>query len=180
MSYFSINRVVLVGRLTRDPEMRALPSGLSVCGLRVACSTGRRDAEGDYHEKPNFFDVSVFGGAAENVGRYMRKGSRVAVDGRLEWREWESPDQQRRESVNIVADSVQFLDNPDRSQTGEPRDEETGDEFVGVDELAGGEELGSGDELVDGEERESPEIDLRPASELIGVSAGAEEEDLVF
>jgi single-strand DNA-binding protein len=169
MSYFSINRVVLVGRLTRDPEMRALPSGLSVCGLRVASSTGRRDAEGDYHEKPNFFDVSVFGGAAENVGRYMRKGSRVAVDGRLEWREWESPDKQRREAVTIVADSVQFLDSPaDPSKTGEPRGEELNDEFDGVEELAGGGAW------------EGQEIDPQPAKDLVGVGAGAEEEDLAF
>jgi single-strand DNA-binding protein len=55
MSYFAINRVVLVGRLTRDPELRALPSGTNVCGLRVACNSSRRDADGDYQEKPNFF-----------------------------------------------------------------------------------------------------------------------------
>ena len=90
MSNFSINRVVLVGRLTRDPELRALPSGISVCSLRVACNSSRRDDEGNYQERPNFFDVSVFGASAESVSRYMRKGSRVAVDGRLEWREWET------------------------------------------------------------------------------------------
>ena len=113
MAYFSINRVVLVGRLTRDPELRALPSGVSVCGLRVACSSSRKDADGDYREKPNFFDVSVYGGPAESVSRYMRRGSRVAIDGRLEWREWETSDQQKRQAVSIVADTVQFLDSPD-------------------------------------------------------------------
>lgn len=110
MAYFSINRVVLVGRLTRDPELRGLPSGTSVCGLRIACSSSRKDAEGDYHERPNFFDVSVYGGAAESVSRYTRKGSRVAVDGRLEWREWETTEHQKRQAVSIVADTVQFLD----------------------------------------------------------------------
>ena len=54
MSSFTINRVVLIGRLTRDPELRALPSGLSVCGLRVACNSSRRDTEGEYHDKPNY------------------------------------------------------------------------------------------------------------------------------
>ena len=83
MSYFSINRVVLVGRLTRDPELRALPSGVSVCALRIACNSSRRDAEGDFHERPNFFDVSVYGASAESVSHYTRKGSRVGVDGRL-------------------------------------------------------------------------------------------------
>lgn len=112
MAYFSINRVVLVGRLTRDPELRALPSGVNVCGLRIACSSSRKDAEGDYREKPNFFDISVYGGPAESVSRYMRKGSRVAIDGRLEWREWETSEQQKRQAVSIVADTVQFLDSP--------------------------------------------------------------------
>ena len=100
------------GRLTRDPELRALPSGTSVCTLRVACSSSRKDAGGEYREKPNYFDVSVYGGAAEGVSRYTRKGSRVAIDGRLEWSEWESSDRQKRQAVSIVADTVQFLDSP--------------------------------------------------------------------
>jgi single-strand DNA-binding protein len=130
MSYFSINRVVLVGRLTRDPELRGLPSGVSVCGLRVACSSSRKDAEGDYREKPNFFDVSVYGAPAESVSRYMRKGSRVAVDGRLEWREWETSDQQKRQAVSIVADTVQFLDSPG----GRRREHEPGEDLDGEDD----------------------------------------------
>ena len=112
MAYSNINRVVLVGRLTRDPEAMATPSGRSVCSLRVACNGVRRDDEGGYSEKPNFFDVSVFGASAENIQRYTRKGSKVAIDGRLEWREWETEEQQRRQAVSIVADSVEFLDGP--------------------------------------------------------------------
>jgi single-strand DNA-binding protein len=137
MSYFSINRVVLVGRLTRDPELRALPSGDSVCSLRVACNGGRRGDEGEYQERPNFFDVNVYR-AAENVSRYVRKGSRMAIDGRLEWREWETADQQRRQAVSIVAETVQFLDNPGEGSkpgttTGHDEDREQGDgELVGV------------------------------------------------
>jgi single-strand DNA-binding protein len=150
MSYFSINRVVLVGRLTRDPELRGLPSGVSVCGLRVACSSSRKDAEGEYREKPNFFDVSVYGAPAESVSRYMRKGSRVAVDGRLEWREWETSEQQKRQAVSIVAETVQFLDSPG----GQRREHEQGD---GPD----------GDEH--GEDRE-----------LAGVGAGSQDAELVF
>lgn len=113
MSGFTINRVVLVGRLTRDPELRALPSGLKVCGLRIACNSVRRDAEGNFQEKPNFFDVSVFGASAKNVKRYTGKGSRVAIDGRLEWREWETPDEHKRQAVSVVADTVLFLDGAD-------------------------------------------------------------------
>ncbi len=120
MSYFSINRVVLVGRLTREPELRGLPSGVSVCSVRIACNSSRRDGDGGYSEKPNFFDVSIYGASAESVSHYMRKGSRVAVDGRLEWREWETADQQKRQAVSIVADTIQFLDSPgERSENGQ-------------------------------------------------------------
>ena len=120
MPSFQINRVVLVGRLTRDPELRATPTGTSVCSLRIACNSSRKEPDGTYTERPNFFDVSVFGAAAENVGQYTRKGSRVGIDGRLEWREWETAEQQKRQAVSVVADTVQFLDGPgERSEDGE-------------------------------------------------------------
>jgi single-strand DNA-binding protein len=112
LSYFTINRAVLVGRLTRDPELRALPSGTSVCSLRIAVNSMRKDANGELVEKPNYFDVSVFGLAAESVSNHVRRGRRVGIDGRLEWREWETADQQKRQAVSIVADTVQFLDSP--------------------------------------------------------------------
>ncbi len=122
MSYSNINRVVLVGRLTQDPELRELPSGGSVCNLRLACNGIRRDPDGGYQERPHYFDVGTFGVQAENITRYLRKGSRVAVDGRLEWREWETADQQRRQAVSVVAESVQFLDSPAGVPGGEEGD----------------------------------------------------------
>ncbi|HEX5853962.1 MAG TPA: single-stranded DNA-binding protein [Solirubrobacteraceae bacterium] len=123
MSQFTINRVVLIGRLTRDPELRALPSGTSVCGLRIACNSSRKDVDGEFVERPNYFDVNVYGAAAESVSRYTHKGSRVGVDGRLEWREWETAEQQKRQTVDIVADTVQFLDSPgDRAGLDAPSD----------------------------------------------------------
>ncbi len=140
MSYFTINRVVLVGRLTRDAELRSLPSGRSVCSLRIACNGSRRDDDGQAVERPNYFDVSVFGASAESVSRYTRKGSRVGIDGRLEWREWETAEQQRRQAVSVVADLVQFLDSS-AGRTGEGEDDgrldDDGRELVGVgvDEL---------------------------------------------
>jgi single-strand DNA-binding protein len=156
MSYFTINRVVLVGRLTRDPELRVLPSGTSVCGLRIACNSSHRDADGELIERPNYFDVSVYGAPGESVSRYMHRGSRVAIDGRLEWREWETAEHERRQAVSIVADTVQFLDSPaERSQ------------------LDAGEQGRSGD--GDGDAAE--EVDGR---ELVGVGVGVEEDDLVF
>jgi single-strand DNA-binding protein len=116
----SINRVVIVGRLTRDPELRALPSGTSVCGLRIACNSSHRDPDsGERSERPHYFDVSVYGGPGESVASYMRRGRLVAVDGRLVWREWEQ-DQQKRQAVSIVADNVQFLDGPSERDSEHP------------------------------------------------------------
>jgi len=106
----NINRVVLVGNLTRDPELRHTPSGTAVCSLRLAVNTRRKDAAtGEWGEKPNYFDVTVWGNQGENCAQYLAKGRPVAVDGRLEWREWEAQDGSKRQAVEIVADSVQFL-----------------------------------------------------------------------
>jgi single-strand DNA-binding protein len=153
MSYFTINRVVLVGRLTKDPELRALPSGSSVCSLRIACNSSRRDADGEYLERPNFFDVSVFGAAGESVGQYMRRGSRVAIDGRLEWREWETAEQERRQAVSIVADTVQFLDSPGAGSQG-----------------------GAGE----GTRNNDDDVSENDSRELAGVGASADVDDLAF
>jgi single-strand DNA-binding protein len=144
MSYFAINRVVLVGRLTRDPELRALPSGTSVASLRIACNSATKDATGDFVERPNYFDVSVFGAAGESVANYMRKGGRVAVDGRLDWREWETSDGQKRQAVSIVADTVQFLDAP----RGPSENGAGGDDDAGEDRESVGVGSADGDELV--------------------------------
>jgi single-strand DNA-binding protein len=152
VSHVSINRVVLVGRLTRDPELRALPSGASVCSMRIACNSSRKDVDGEWVDRPSFFDVSAFGASGESVSHYMRRGSRVAIDGRLEWREWETAEQEHRQAVSIVADTVQFLDSPgERSQSHGTAAEGAGDEQDAADQERG---------------------------ELVGV--GAVEDDLVF
>jgi single-strand DNA-binding protein len=105
----NINRVVLVGNLTRDPEIRQTPSGTSVCSLRIAVNSRRRDESGQWTDKPNYFSISVFGNQAESCAQYLSKGRPVAIDGRLDWREWQTQDGQKREAVEIVAESVQFL-----------------------------------------------------------------------
>jgi single-strand DNA-binding protein len=109
----NINRVVLTGNLTRDPELRSLASGNSVCSLRIACNTRRRSASGEWEDKPNYFDVTVWGAQGENCARFLAKGRPVAIDGRLEWREWEAQDGNKRQAVEIIADSVQFLGGRD-------------------------------------------------------------------
>ena len=106
----NINRVVLVGNLTKDPELRHTPGGTSVCSLRVAVNSRRRDESGAWVDKPNYFDVSVFGNQAESCAQYLSKGRPVGVDGRLDWREWEATDGSgKRQAVQIIAESVQFL-----------------------------------------------------------------------
>ena len=110
MAASNINRVIITGNLTSDPELRALPSGSSVCKLRVACNTRRKDsASGEWVDKPNYFDVTVWGAQGENCAKYLSKGRGVAIDGRLEWREWETQEGGKRQAVDIIADSVQFL-----------------------------------------------------------------------
>src|SRR5215216_376510 len=106
----NINRVVLVGNLTRDPELRHTPSGMAVCSLRIAVNTRRKDgATGQWTEKPNYFDITVWGAQGENCAQYLAKGRPVGVDGRLEWREWEAQDGSKRQAVEVIADTVQFL-----------------------------------------------------------------------
>lgn len=104
----NINRVVITGNLTADPELRSTPGGTPVCSMRIACNT-RRKEDGEWVDKPNYFNVTVWGAQGENAARYLAKGRPVGVDGRLEWREWEAQDGARRQAVDIVADSVQFL-----------------------------------------------------------------------
>ena len=105
----NINSVVITGNLTRDPEVSSTPGGLSICKLGIAVNTRRKDASGQWTEKPNYFDVTVWGNQGESCAQYLAKGRPVGVDGRLEWREWEAQDGTKRQAVEIVADSVQFL-----------------------------------------------------------------------
>jgi single-strand DNA-binding protein len=115
----NINRVVLTGNLTADPELRSLPSGTSVCSLRIACNTRRKNGStGEWEDKPNYFNVTVWGAQGENCARFLSKGRPVAIDGRLEWREWEAQDGTKRQTIDIIADSVQFLGSREEASQG--------------------------------------------------------------
>ena len=95
MAATNINRSCITGNLTRDPELRSTPGGTSVCKLRVAVNSRRKDGQsGEWIDKPNYFDVTVWGAQGENCAKYLSKGRPVAVDGRLDWREWEAQDGQ--------------------------------------------------------------------------------------
>ena len=117
MAATNINRVVLTGNLTRDPELRSTSSGTAVCSLRIASNTRRKGPSGDWEDKPNFFDVTVWGAQGENCARFLSRGRPVAIDGRLEWREFTDKDGNKRQAIEIVADAVQFLGNGDRDNS---------------------------------------------------------------
>ncbi len=126
----SINRVVLVGNLTHDPELRALPSGTSVCQLRIAVNDRIKDrGTGEWKDYPNYFDVTVFGQQGESCAQYLSRGRQVAVDGRLRWRQWETQDGQKRSKVEVVADSVQFIGPRDAGATAGQRAQSGGPAF---------------------------------------------------
>ena len=113
-----INRVTLVGRLTRDPELKHLPSGTSVLEMGLAVNGRKQDESGQWVDKPNFFDVKVFGNQAEMLSQHLAKGRRIGVDGRLDWSSWESQDGGKRSKVEVVAQTVQFLDSRGDSDGG--------------------------------------------------------------
>lgn len=114
MAASNVNVVVITGNLTQDPELRSTNSGTSVCELRVAVNSRRKDQSGQWVDKPNFFNVVVFGAQGENCATYLSRGRPVAVEGRLDWREWEAKEGGgKRQSVQIIANSVQFLGSRD-------------------------------------------------------------------
>jgi single-strand DNA-binding protein len=106
----NVNRVVVSGNLTRDPELRQLAGGNSVCKLRIAVNTRKKDREtNQWSDVPNYFDVTVWGAQGENVAKYLQKGSPLLIDGRLEWREWQAQDGTNRQAVEIIAENTQFI-----------------------------------------------------------------------
>ena len=119
MAATNINVVCITGNLTRDPELRSTPGGTAVCKLRVAVNSRRKDGQsGEWVDKPNYFDVTVWGAQGENCANYLSKGRPVAVEGRLDWREWEAQDGGKRQAVEIIANSVQFLGSRDGGGNG--------------------------------------------------------------
>ncbi len=106
MSGFDINTVTVSGNLTREPEVRNIPgSGQAVCSFSIAHNERYKDASGEWTDRACFFDVTVWSGLGEWMGRNLHKGQKVVVSGRLKWREWEQ-DGNKRQAVDIVADSV--------------------------------------------------------------------------
>lgn len=105
----SLNRLFLIGNLTKDPELKYIPSGKAVATLRVACSEKYRTAAGEQKEDVLFIDAIVWGKQAENCAQYLKKGRPVFVEGRLKVRDYEARDGSKRRVVEVIANRVQFL-----------------------------------------------------------------------
>lgn len=105
----SINKVILTGNLTRDPELRATPAGTAVLAFSIAVNDRRKNASsGEWEEVPNYIDCNMFGTRAEGLAKYLNKGSKVGVDGKLRWSQWEK-DGQKRSKVDVVVDNIELL-----------------------------------------------------------------------
>lgn len=117
-----LNNVVLIGNLTRDPELRYTPSGLPVCTLRLAVSRNFPNQQGEI--EADFFNVVVWRNQAEKSAEYLSKGRQIAINGKLRSRSWETADGQRRSAVEVVADRVVFLGRRERRE--EDLDDTTG------------------------------------------------------
>ena len=115
----SINRVCISGNLTRDPEVRQSGSGMAILKMGVAVNDRRKNGQtGEWEEVPNFFDVVVFGTRGESLSRFLSKGSKVAIEGKLRWSQWETPDGDKRSKVEIVADDLEFLSSRNEGGSG--------------------------------------------------------------
>lgn len=117
----NINRVIISGNLTAKPELRATKTGTPVAQLRIA-TNNRRKIEGEWKDEPNYFDVVVWGTQAQNAEKYLDKGAAIAIDGRLQWREWSHNDE-RRQSVEIVAENIQYLSRPKSAPAPDPAEQ---------------------------------------------------------
>ena len=121
----SVNQVILMGNLTRDPELRQTPNGQNVCGFSIALNRSYKDANDEWQEATDYIDIVAWGVLAERVAQYLSKGRRVLVQGRLQSRSWEQ-DGAKRSKVEVLANDVTFLDgrNSDDSSSSSQKPEE--------------------------------------------------------
>lgn len=137
----SLNRAQILGNLTRDPEMRNTQSGQSVANFGVATSSVWTDASGQRQEKTEFHNIVAWGKLAEICGQYLGKGRKVYVEGRLQTREWETPEGQKRQRTEIVADNVIMLDRAGGSNGGQGGSAYSRSSEPTIEKAIGGEEI---------------------------------------
>jgi single-strand DNA-binding protein len=123
-----LNKVILIGNLTRDPELRSTPGGTSVVNFGIAVNRRYTNRDGEKVEDVDFFNIVVWGKMGETCHTYIKKGTPVAIEGRLSSRSWQTEDGQKRTAVEVIAENVQFLGRGGRS------DDEFGDSEAAVPE----------------------------------------------
>lgn len=116
----SINRVAISGNLTRDPELRQTAGGMAILGFGVAVNDRRKNQQtGEWEDYPNFIDCTMFGTRAQSVSRFLSKGSKVAIEGKLRWSQWER-DGQKRSKIEVIIDEIEFMSRQQGQLGSEP------------------------------------------------------------
>jgi len=106
----SINKVVISGNLTREPEMRQTAGGMSVMTVGIAVNDRRKNQQtGEWEDYPNFIDCTMFGNRAEGVSRFLGKGSKVCIEGKLRWSQWDGKDGHKRSKIEVIVDEIEFM-----------------------------------------------------------------------
>lgn len=113
----SINKVIITGNLTREPELRRTQGGMAILSFGVAVNDRRRSQEtGEWEDYANFVDCTMFGNRAESLSNYLSKGTKVAIEGKLRWSQWER-DGQKRSKLEVIVDELEFMSSRDRQQS---------------------------------------------------------------
>ncbi|MEG0302085.1 MAG: single-stranded DNA-binding protein [Gordonibacter sp.] len=113
----SINRAIISGNLTRDPELRSTAGGLPVLGFGVAVNDRRKNQQtGEWEDYPNFIDCTMFGARAESLSRFLSKGAKVSIEGKLRWSQWER-DGQKRSKIEVIVDELEFMSSRNDSSS---------------------------------------------------------------
>lgn len=116
----SINKVLITGNLTRDPELRETPSGFQVLNFGVAVNDRKRNqSTGQWEDYANFVDCTMFGNRAASVARFLGKGSKVAIEGKLRWSQWEAQDGSKRSKLEVVVDELEFMNRNENGSQGQ-------------------------------------------------------------
>lgn len=144
-----INKAILIGNLTRDPEKRALPSGMAVTSFSIATNRVWKDKDGKKQESSDFHNIVVFGRQADTAAQYLKKGQSVYVEGRIQTRSWDDKDGSKKYRTEIVADTVQFG----------PKGSGAGSSYDGGSQAAAAPASGPAD---DGGQIDYPEDDINP------------------
>lgn len=116
----NINRVIVSGNTTRDAELRQTASGMPVISFGIAVNDRRKNSQtGEWEDSPNFLDVTMFGSRCEKLAQYLPKGTKVAIEGKLRWSQWER-DGEKRSKVEIIADDVDFMSRRESAENARP------------------------------------------------------------